>query len=78
MKVLFLGGPWHNQMLEVPDSAPRDVTTPGRLNPDDDSRNPIPIFTYTLRWTPSREPRYVSPDYQPPARRCPTCHQEIP
>lgn len=77
MKVLFLGGPWHEQRREV---TPRRLaraadTLPTHFNVvlDEDALvAPAPIHvTYIRRYARGggeRRPVYVAPDYHGPAR----------
>ncbi|MDG4764050.1 hypothetical protein O7632_08015 [Solwaraspora sp. WMMD406] len=71
MKVLFLGGPWHEQRREVTprrlaaaaDTLPTQYTVPLQTGAE-------PV-TYTRRYARSqgeRLPVYVAPDYSGPAR----------
>jgi len=71
MKVLFLGGPWHDERHEV---TPRRLASAARTLPTQFTV-PLPTgaepVTYTRRYARcqgERLPVYVAPDYSGPAR----------
>lgn len=81
MKVLFLGGPWHNQRHEVTPakasaalrSLPASFTVPVPAEPPGDvtTARPVGHVTYTRRFARAggeRLPVYAAPNYQGPPR----------
>jgi hypothetical protein len=84
MKVLFLGGPWHNQRHDVTPGRPTAALLPARFTvpmtvdhtAGEAEGSPRPpskprLVTYTRRYVRGngeRLPVYVAPDYDGPAR----------
>lgn len=79
MRVLFLGGPWHNERHEVAPTRPsRMLSLPeqyavpvGSDGSAGDAPRPRALIIYTRRYARGggeRRPVYVSPDYNGPAR----------